>query len=148
MSAINRATPDQAERLFDIMVRATEVGCARAYPPEIIAIWHEGRSAERMAAVIARRDVYSLSDGGRIRGFVHVDGAEIAGLFVDPADRRQGYGRQLFHFASDKIEDRPIVVKATLNAVPFYARLGFRALATESVRRHGHDIYVVRMELA
>jgi GNAT superfamily N-acetyltransferase len=147
MSALTRATPDQARSLFEIMVRATEVGCARAYPAEIIAIWHKGRSAEGMAVVIANEDVYSLSDAGRIRGFVHIDGSQIVGLFVDPADHGRGFGRQLFRFARDKIAQRPILVKATLNAVPFYAKLGFRAVATESVRRHGHDIYVVRMEL-
>lgn len=100
-----------------------------------------------MVAAILKGDVYSLWDDGLVRGFVHIDSAEIAGLFVDPVDHRRGYGRQLLRFARDKIVVRPIVVKATLNAVPFYAKLGFRAVATESVRRHDHDIYVVRMEL-
>lgn len=148
MSIICNATADQAESLFNIMVRATQDGCAVSYPPEIIAIWHKGRSAEGMAAIIVEDQVYTLVEGDRIRGFLHIDGPEIVGLFVDPADHGRGYGSQLIHFAEDKIRQRPIVVKATLNAVAFYSKLGFRKVATESVRRHGHDIYVERMMLA
>jgi GNAT superfamily N-acetyltransferase len=148
MDSIRKATLDQAERLYEIMVQATEVSCAEAYPPEIIAIWHKGRSAAGMAAVIAENDVYALWIGDLIGGFVHLDGTEIAALFVDPAHHGRGYGRQLLCFAQEHIARRPIVLKATLNAVAFYARFGFRQVATESVRRHDHDIYVVRMELA
>jgi [ribosomal protein S5]-alanine N-acetyltransferase len=144
---IERATREQAGRLFEIMVRATEVGCAASYPPEIIAIWHKGRSVEGMAGVIAQSHVYSLIDGDSVRGFVHTGDSEVLGLFVDPHDHRKGYGAALFRFAVDKIGVRPIVVRATLNAVPFYTGLGCRRVAVELVRRHGHDIYVERMEL-
>ncbi len=129
------------------MVRATEVGCATCYPPEIMAIWHTGRSAEGMAGVIAEADVFSLVDDDVVRGFVHIGNAEVVGLFVHPDDHRKGYGTDLFRFAVAKIPTRPILIKATLNAVPFYSRLGCRKVGTEAVRRHDHDIYVERMEL-
>jgi len=147
MRRIDRSTPDQAERLFAIMMRATEVGCATCYPPEVIAIWLKGRSVEGMARVIAEADVYSLVDDDVVRGFVHVGNAEVEGLFVHPDDHRKGYGTELFRFAVAKIATRPILVKASLNAVSFYSRLGCRKVATEAVRRHDHDIYVERMEL-
>jgi GNAT superfamily N-acetyltransferase len=143
---IERSTPEQAERLFDIMVRATRVGCAPFYPPEVIAIWHEGRSPTGMAEVIAGADMHSLIDD-TVRGFVHVDGSEVVGLFVDPDDHGKGYGTELFRFALDRIGARPVVVRATLNAVTFYARFGFRKVGTEAVRRHDRDLYVERMEL-
>jgi len=147
MRRIDRATVAQAARLFDIMIEATNVGCAPSYPPEIMAIWHKGRSAEGMAGVIAKAEVFSLIDGGIVRGFVHVDGAEIVGLFVHPDDHRKGYGADLFRFAVEKIGVRPVLIRATLNAVPFYAKLGCRVVALEAVRRHDRDIYVQRMEL-
>ncbi|HET6444361.1 MAG TPA: GNAT family N-acetyltransferase [candidate division Zixibacteria bacterium] len=147
MNEIGKATPNQAERLFDIMVQATEAGCATSYPPEVIEIWHKGRSAEGMANAIANAEVYSLRDRGAIRGFVHIQESEVVGLFVNPDDHRKGYGTELFRFATKKISLRPIVVKATLNAVPFYSRFGCYRVAIESVRRHDHDIYIVRMNL-
>jgi GNAT superfamily N-acetyltransferase len=147
MRRIDKATPDQAERLFDILVRAVDVACAPYYPPEVIAIWNKGRSAEGQARVIAEGHIYSIQDAGAIRGFVDIADAEIVGLYVHPDDHGKGYGTDLFRFAVGKIRTRPITIKSTLNAAPFYAKLGCRKVATESVRRHDHDIYVERMEL-
>ncbi len=147
MRRIEKATVDQAERLFEIVVRATEVACAPFYPPEVVEIWHKGRTVEGQAGVIAEGQIYSLHDDGQIRGLVHIGDSEVVGLFVHPDDHRRGYGRDLFRFAVEKIGTRPILVLSTLNAAPFYAKLGCRKVATESVRRHGHDIYVERMEL-
>ena len=147
MRKIDKATPDQAERLFEIVMRATEVGCAPSYPPQIISIWNKGRSVTGQAGVIAEGRIYSLQDEGLIRGFVHVGDSQVVGLFVHPDDHRKGYGTDLFHFAVAKIGTRPILVLSTLNAVPFYAKLGCRKLGIELVRRHDHDIYVERMEL-
>ncbi|HOB71268.1 MAG TPA: hypothetical protein PLD55_08940 [bacterium] len=48
MKEIKRASKDQAERLFEIIVKATETGCTPFYPPEIMEIWHKGRSNEGM----------------------------------------------------------------------------------------------------
>jgi GNAT superfamily N-acetyltransferase len=147
MKKINKATPDQAKHLFEIMVQATVVGGAQSYPPEVIAIWHKGRSTEGMLGVIAESDIYTLVDGDVPRGFIHIGDSEVVGLFVHPDDHRKGYGSDLFRFAVDKIASRPILVLATLNAVPFYSGLGCRKVGTELVRRHDHDIYVERMEL-
>jgi ribosomal protein S18 acetylase RimI-like enzyme len=146
MRKIDRATPDQAGRLFELMVGAIEVGCASSYPPEIIAIWNEGRSVERQRHVIAEAEIYSIIDDGITRGFVHIGDSEIVGLFVHPDDHRRGYGTDLFRFAVDKIEKRPITIKSTLNAVGFYEKLGCSKVATELVRRNDHDIYIEKME--
>ena len=147
MKRIESATADQAGRLFDIMVRATELGCAAFYPPEVISVWHKGRSVDGQAGVIAQGGVYVLIDEQVVRGFVHFSDSEVVGLFVHPDDQRKGYGTELFRFAVGKMHARPILVKATLNAVPFYAKFGFRKVGMELIRRHDHDIYVERMEL-
>jgi GNAT superfamily N-acetyltransferase len=147
MRKIESATVDQASRVFDIMIRATELGCAPSYPPEVMSIWHKGRSVEGMAGVIAQGGVYVLIRGEAVRGFVHIKDSEVVGLFVHPDDQRKGYGTELFRFAVGKIHVRPVLVKATLNAASFYAKLGCRKVRTESTRRHDHDIYVERMEL-
>jgi len=148
MKEISKATVDQAERLFEIHCEAVSIGCASSYPPEVVAIMNKGRTAEGMAGVIAKADIYALRDDNTIRGFVHIGDSEVVGLFVHPDDHRKGYGSELFRFAIEKIDKRPIIVKATLNAVPFYSKLSCHFAATESIRRHDHDIYVGSMELA
>lgn len=148
MTRIDRAKPQQAAPLFDIFIRAIEVGCARFYPADVIAAWNQGRSVERMESFLGEAEVYSLHAGNLLRGFVHVGDSEVVGLFVDPDVHRRGYGTELFRFAVERIRSRPILVKATLNAVPFYLKMGCRKVAVDSVRRHDRDIYVQRMELA
>lgn len=147
MKEIKKATKNQAQRLFEIMVKATDVGCSPFYPPEIMKIWHKGRSAESMAEIIEKSDFYYLTDEEIICGFVSVNDTELLGLFVHPDDHGKGYGKELFRFGVDKIVKRPILINATLNAVPFYSKLGCRKVKIEAVRRHDHDIYVHRMEL-
>lgn len=148
MLDIAKATPDQAESLFEILAKATEVGCAPFYPPEVMAIWHKGRSAEGMRGVISEGEIFSLTSNGGVCGFAHIHSPEIVGLFVHPDHHRKGLGTELFRFGVKTIGVRPILVMATLNAVPFYEKMGCRKISTEVVRRHDHDIYVARMELA
>jgi len=148
MRHIDKADPEQAERLFEIMVRAVEDGCAFCYPPEVIAIWNKGRSVEGQAGVIAEGHIYSIHEKGVIRGFVDIGDSEVVGLFVHPEDQRKGYGTDLFRFAVEKIGKRPILVLSSLNASPFYSKLGCHKVGTELIRRHGHEIYVEKMELA
>lgn len=146
MYKINKTTVDQANRLFEIMVNATEVGCASFYPDEIINIWHKGRSIEGMAGAISKEEFYSMSEDGFVIGFLHVTSSELVGLFIDPNYHDKGYGTKLFNFAKNKISERPFIIKSTLNAVPFYEKLGCRKIRTESMRRHEHDIYYTKME--
>ena len=135
-TVIQPACVEQAAQIFDIMLRATEVGCAGSYPPDILAIWHEGRSTEGMAKIIAEQEVYAQSVGHRVCGFVHVGPAQVIGLFVDPDDHGKGFGSELFCFALGRIEERPVTVLASLNAVPFYEKHGCRCLGMETMRRH------------
>jgi GNAT superfamily N-acetyltransferase len=146
LNKIIKANSEQAKQLFDIMVRATEIGCRLFYPSEIISIWHKGRSAEGMADFIGQTNIYCILSKNTIRGFVHFDDTEIIGLFIDPDYHRKGYGSELFHFSVDKIKNRPIIIKSTLNAVSFYLRMGCHCVSTELVRRHDRDIYVKNME--
>lgn len=131
---------------MDIMVRATEVGSVDFYPEDIITIWHIGRSADGLGRIIEAQEVYYLVEEDVIRGYVHFNGTEIVGLFVDPNEHRKGYGKDLFNFAVRSIPERPVTLKATLNAVPFYSRMGCRKVRMDLIRRHDRDIYIQLME--
>ena len=147
MNEIIEADSSHAERLFEIHVAATNVAGAAYYPAEIIEIWHKGRSAEGMAKAIAEGNFYSLIDGSEIHGFVEYSQEQLIGLFVDPASQGRGFGSALLQFATKRISSRPAFLKSTLNAVSFYAAHGWSRGATELVRRHERDIYVVHMDL-
>lgn len=144
-AVISRATPDQAGRILQIMKRATEDCCSSHYPPEIIAIWHKGRSVEDMAKTIASQFVFSAHDREKLCGFIQLHESRIVGLFVDPELQGKGYGTALFRFAEEAISTRPIRFRSTLNAVTFYEKLGCIKLALNTLRRHDRDIYFQEM---
>ncbi len=64
---------------------------------------------------------------GAIAGFLSRDGADIHGLYLDPAAQRQGVGRA-FVQAAQAVEPalRLWVYQANENAQAFYRALGFR----------------------
>ncbi|MNT87647.1 putative N-acetyltransferase YafP [compost metagenome] len=66
-------------------------------------------------------------------GILDTAGNEIDALFVDPDCGGRGIGQVLMQ-ALQALADpaRPLVLSASLNAVPFYQRCGFQALREES----------------
>ena len=144
---IERAHREQASRLFDIMLRSVEIGCAGSYPPEVIEAWNRGRTVEAQEEIIAKESLFVLLDDDTVQGFVHLDDLNILGLFVDPNYSGRGCGSELLQFALRRIEKRPVSVQSSLNVVAFYEKHGFRKVAVECDRRHERDICAVRMEL-
>lgn len=147
MKLISRAKDGDSIFLFPILVEATEFGCSDFYPAEVLSAWHGGRTAHGMKSFITQEPVYTLSDDGEVKAFIHLGPQDILGLFVHPDEQGKGYGKDLMKFAIKEIQERPIRVAATLNAVDFYAKFGFRKVKLDFIRRNEHDIYVWRMEL-
>ena len=69
---------------------------------------------------------------------------------IDPAFVRRGVGSVIMAHAlalARRGHQGPIRVQATLNAVPFYGRFGFRELERSTLRRGDVDVPYVLMEL-
>jgi len=148
MKLIRKATNGDVTRLFKILVDATTIGCAGYYPEDIISDWHRGRTARGMTEVLLSEIIYVLQDEEEIRGYVHLKPGEIVGLFVDPGEHGKGYGKDLLKFALKEIQERPVKILATLNAVDFYTHFGLEKGQLAVVRRNERDIYVWEMQLA
>ena len=101
-----------------------------------------------MAEVLFSEIFYVLTEDDEIKGYVHFTKAEILGLFVDPKEHGKGYGKALLQFALKEIQERPVKIYATLNAVEFYTHFGFKKVKLAVVRRHERDIYVWEMKYA
>ena len=147
MIVIRKAKDGDADRLFSILVEATQAGCIGFYPEEISDDWHRGRTARGMREVVAKETFYTLSEYDGVKGFLHLNDQEIVGLFVDPKEHGKRHGRALLLFALKEIKERPIKVYATLNAVGFYTKFGFEKVKLVVVRRNERDIYVWEMRL-
>ena len=105
---------------------------------ELVAFFRRNPDAERR--IVAER-------GGRIVGFgaLVIPGRELRACYVHPSAARQGVGRALVERleAIARSEAVPSLwLDASLGAVPFYTRLGYRnaGSGTHQLHRSGREI--------
>ncbi|MFI8573083.1 GNAT family N-acetyltransferase [Stenotrophomonas bentonitica] len=127
---------DEADRLWVLRTRCVRELCSTAYPPEVIAPWSASPPPQHYRALLAGGGGVIAEDAeGALLGYGVIDlaGNEIDALFVDPDCGGRGIGLTLMQ-AMEALADpaRPLVLSASLNAVPFYQRCGFEALREES----------------
>ena len=79
-------------------------------------------------------EVYVYESGGKMHGFIGLDGEYIEGIFVSDEMQSRGIGKALLDYAkSRKSELRLNVYRKNIRAIRFYQREGF------SVRSEGLD---------
>lgn len=83
---------------------------------------------------LLQAEVYVYESGGKVQGFIGLDGEYIEGIFVSDGMQSQGIGKALLDYAkSRKSELRLNVYRKNTRAIRFYQREGF------SVRSEGLD---------
>jgi GNAT superfamily N-acetyltransferase len=143
--------PDEADILWVLRTRCVRELCSAAYPPEVIGPWAASPPPAHYRALIGQGGCIVAEDAqGRLLGYgvIDVAGNEIDALFVDPDQGGRGIGRALMDaMAALGDPSRPLVLSASLNAVPFYRRAGFQALREEAYAHpSGVALASVRMQ--
>jgi GNAT superfamily N-acetyltransferase len=142
---------DEADILWALRTRCVREICSAAYPPEVIAPWAASPPPAHYRALIGQGGCIVAEDAeGHLLGYGVIDqaGNEIDALFVDPDQGGRGIGRALMD-AMVALGDpsRPLVLSASLNAVPFYRRAGFEPLREEAYAHpSGVSLASVRMQ--
>lgn len=142
---------EEADRLWLLRTRCIRELCSAAYPPEVIGPWSASPPPEHYRALLAAGGGVIAEDAdGALLGYGVIDlaGNEIDALFVDPDCGGRGIGLTLMQ-AMQALADpaRPLVLSASLNAVPFYRRCGFEALREEDYPHpSGVSLASVRMQ--
>ena len=138
--------------LWTLRTHAVRLGCATHYPPDVIATWCAAPPPASMPLLVRAGGGIVMEEDGQAIGYavLDLDTGEVDAVFVDPAQQGRGIGQALLQtleaLAHERGLDR-LFLSASLNAVVFYERAGFRALREKMIRhRSGIMIRSVLME--
>ena len=100
-----------------------------------------GDELSQLATVIGVRD-----DEGQVVGFIGVEGVEVTALFIHPAWRGRGIGRQLLTYAIETLGASQLDVNEQNDqAVGFYRRMGFEVAGRSEVDGMGLPFPLLHM---
>ena len=129
MLEIKRATPDDAERAFEIRREAILGQCIGAYSAEQMALWTRGHASDGYSVLMEKQFYMGwLNDEPVVTGMLDLADGEIGALFVLPAYMGQGLGKAMLAHLEGVARQQAIeqvVLDATLNAVSFYRACGY-----------------------
>jgi len=125
--AIRALRPDDGPAFFALRRGAILSGCRGDYPPETLQSW-TGARAEKLKEPLAAH-FYAGFDGALVvTGLLDLAAGRIDALFVAAERQGEGLGRLMMaHLEAIARKHRltALHLDATLNAVPFYRRLGY-----------------------
>ncbi|AND67603.1 hypothetical protein ATSB10_01490 [Dyella thiooxydans] len=135
---IRTATLADAPTAFAIRREAILTQCAGYYPEQDLAIWTSGEMSELFALRVADAFHVAEIDGGVVgTGMIDLASGKIDAIFVRPDWMGRGVGRALMSHLECLAQAAGLTsihLDATLNAAPFYRRLGFAGEATSTYR--------------
>ena len=138
---LRRAVPADAPAIWAIHTRAIRETASSHYPPESVAAW-SGRMTpgSYVEPIEARVVIVAEDDDGRVAGFAQLNPREgiVQACYVDPDFNGRGVGRALMAAIEDEARAHgrtALLLDASLNAIAFYASLGWR----EEARAH-HEL--------
>lgn len=126
---VRRSCRSDAETVFNLTQAAVARLVPQFYTREIVETWMDGRVPGDYAEDCAAGSIWIAETMGRPAGYAHAVPGEILRLFVDAACQGTGIGAALMRLAlQDAVPEGggTVRIEATLNAVPFYSRWGFR----------------------
>jgi putative acetyltransferase len=115
----------------------------RDYDLETIRALMNSFSTQQVRALAQRREMFVYEKEGRLGGVIGLEEAEVYSFFVAPDLQGRGVGRSLLSHVERLARRRGherLRVSASLTAVGFYERLGYRRTGIESDGRFGRTV--------
>ena len=143
---------EDVPEVLRLVARAVAVGCRAHYDDEQMAAVRAAYAGTLFVEALGSFESVVAEVDGRLAGFAQLDPAacRLRALFVDAEHQGHGLGRALIAEIEARAARRGcarVHGAMSLNAVPFYARVGFRALGPqERLSSTGVVVPIVRME--
>jgi putative acetyltransferase len=152
MAVIRRAAPEDAEAIGAIHMRAIREISVTHYSPELIDAWATPRHPDFYLESIRHKEFYVATVERVVVGFgiLNQESGEIEAVYVSPDVVRRGIGLEILRALEERgrlLKVVDLYLKASLNAVAFYERGGFRQGESATHRlQSGVEIPCIVME--
>lgn len=146
------ATGADLAALWELRTRAVRASCASHYPPDVIETWCATPPPAALPERVRAGGAVVAEENGQLLGYaiLNQDTGEVDAAFVEPAHQGRGIALGLLRALESMARARGLArmfLSASLNAVPFYERAGFRPVREEMyAHRSGIGIRSVFME--
>lgn len=126
---IRHATASDAQALLDLRKAAILAGCADCYAPEALLAFTAVEVNPAFLAMLAGH-FYVAEEGGCMvgSGMIDLASGQVDAIFVAPQAAGRGVGRAMMVHLEGLAREAGLLLMtldSTLNAAPFYRRLGF-----------------------
>jgi len=130
---IRKASANDAESIYRMHTASIRELCKSHYTQEQIEEWTNALRPDRYVAAMELFEFTVAEVEGEVLGLcvLDFDNAELNALYVAPSAIGNGIGRKLIGLAEELARKRSLAqlwLRATLNSVSFYERLGFAYL--------------------
>lgn len=146
------ARASDAAVVWAVRTQAIRIKCSSHYPADVIESWAAAAMPSTFGALLENEYFFVAKQGGRIVGYAGLKSAEqeIDAVFVSPDMNGKGLGTLLLErteMQARVLQFRTVKLHASLNAVNFYHRAGYREVGRGwHSTRSGLEIACVHME--
>jgi len=128
---IRKALETDAEQIWSVHTASIRHFCSKSYTRDQIDEWIGFLAPERYLEPIRRLEFVVAEVDRQVQGFciLNLETGELHAIYLAPAAARHGLGSKLMTWAETTARQHgwaELFLKATLNAVPFYEKCGFR----------------------
>ncbi len=115
-------------------VRSIEQICGKDHSPEEIRAWTGKKNPEGYVfSMEKRKERFNVLEiNGEIKGFAGWFPGEVYGFYLDPDAAGKGYGRQLFEYTEQQMQQQfpgfMCTIISTVTSKGFYERMGFTVI--------------------
>lgn len=144
---IRKAEPKDLSRIAEILVFTKRM--------KYRSIFHNDEYSFNELQVVKVADEFNdpelldkvwVYDDGIVKGMIHLEGKEIAELYVDYFFWKEGIGSKLVEFAKEKFDAKVVwTLEKNADAIHFYEKHGFKLNGKKQLEE-GTPEYIVMLE--
>lgn len=144
---IRKAEPKDLSRIAEILVFTKRM--------KYRSIFHNDEYSFNESQVVKVADEFNdpelldkvwVYDDGIVKGMIHLEGKEIAELYVDYFFWKEGIGSKLVEFAKEKFDAKVVwTLEKNADAIHFYEKHGFKLNGKKQLEE-GTPEYIVMLE--